>query len=644
MIAEGLVEFEILNVLPFDSDRKRMSVILRHVATQQIILYTKGADSNMLPLVETATDYQSQEILYRTQQQLNVSSRRGLRVLVLAKKNLSEEEYQDWLTAHREAESLVGGREHKLQRSYAAMENRLELLGCTGIEDRLQEGVPETLCALREAGIVVWVLTGDKQETAINIAYSCRLFSQDMEVIKINARSKNAAERTVNFYLDQLERERAEVAGAGGGGGGGGGGWKRRPPTPASLWSTDTASTVERGGKKALVVDGKTLTYFLDSRSQLQIPFLRLTGHCSAVLCCRTTPLQKAYIVRIVKNQLGALTLAVGDGANDVSMIQTADVGVGISGQEGMQAVMASDFALARFRYLQRLLLVHGHWCYDRLARMVLYFLYKNATFVFVIFWYQLYCGFSGAVMIDQIYLSLFNLMFTSLPPFAIGIYDQDCPAELLMAQPHLYNQGRLSQVYKPHSFWVNMADALYQSIVIFFFAAQAYEDTSVDIWEFGTTVTVMCLVTMLLHACIEIKSWTWIHAAAIVLSLVFFFVFALVYNAVCLAFPSLAGSYWVIQMATTDSPTLYLAAVLAGVTAVLPRLVTRSLQHTFRPSPVARAMLRRRRAEESHPMEVLSTVPWSSSTSLSSVSVVRTSEYSGVGERLEQNGMPSVA
>ena len=102
-------------------------------------------------------------------------------------------------------------------------------------------------------------------------------------------------------------------------------------------------------------------------------------------------------------------------------MIQTADVGVGISGQEGMQAVMASDFALARFRYLQRLLLVHGHWCYDRLARMVLYFLYKNATFVFVIFWYQLYCGFSGAVMIDQIYLSLFNLMFTSLPPFAIG-------------------------------------------------------------------------------------------------------------------------------------------------------------------------------------------------------------------------------
>ena len=102
-------------------------------------------------------------------------------------------------------------------------------------------------------------------------------------------------------------------------------------------------------------------------------------------------------------------------------MIQTADVGVGISGQEGMQAVMASDFALARFRYLQRLLLVHGHWCYDRLARMVLYFLYKNATFVFVIFWYQLYCGFSGSVMIDQIYLSLFNLMFTSLPPFAIG-------------------------------------------------------------------------------------------------------------------------------------------------------------------------------------------------------------------------------
>lgn len=132
--------------------------------------------------------------------------------------------------------------------------------------------------------------------------------------------------------------------------------------------------------QRALVVDGKTLTFILDLRSNLTKPFLKLTKYCACVLCCRSTPLQKAYLVKIVKEELHLSTLAIGDGANDVSMIQMADVGVGISGQEGMQAVMASDFTLSRFKYLEKLLLTHGFWSYDRLARMILYFFYKNAV------------------------------------------------------------------------------------------------------------------------------------------------------------------------------------------------------------------------------------------------------------------------
>lgn len=107
------------------------------------------------------------------------------------------------------------------------------------------------------------------------------------------------------------------------------------------------------------------------------------------------------------------VTLAIGDGANDVSMIQMADIGVGIQGEEGTQAVMASDFSIPRFKFLKKLLLVHGHWNYDRLARLILYFFYKNAGFVLVLFWYQVHCGFSGSVMIDAMYLMLFNLFFT---------------------------------------------------------------------------------------------------------------------------------------------------------------------------------------------------------------------------------------
>ena len=117
---------------------------------------------------------------------------------------------------------------------------------------------------------------------------------------------------------------------------------------------------------------------------------------------------------------------------------------------------MASDFAITRFKYVERLLLVHGHWCYDRLARMVLHFFYKNAMFVFVCFWYQLFCGFTGTVMIDQMYLMLFNLLFTSLPPVALGVFDRSAPASVLVNKPALYAAGRLSTAYKPHSFWVN--------------------------------------------------------------------------------------------------------------------------------------------------------------------------------------------
>lgn len=127
-----------------------------------------------------------------------------------------------------------------------------------------------------------------------------------------------------------------------------------------------------------LVVDGRTLAFcLLPNQEQM---FLQLAQRCTAVLICRATPLQKATVVKLVKERLQALTLAIGDGANDVGMIQCADVGVGISGQEGMQAVMASDYALVRFRHLRRLLTVHGHWAYHRLSVMVLYFFYKNAV------------------------------------------------------------------------------------------------------------------------------------------------------------------------------------------------------------------------------------------------------------------------
>lgn len=371
---EGRLEFEILHVLPFDSVRKCMSVILKHPATKKIIMYCKGADSSILPrLAPVEDDSEQKRIINQTQQQINNYAKEGLRVLIMAKRILSPSEYSDWFRKHREFELAHDNVDEKIRKSYSSIENNLTILGATGIEDRLQDGVPETLYSLINAGIVVWVLTGDKPETAINISYSAKLFSPKMELLKLMASSKETAETTIHFYLNEIEKQcddvnlietRSENI----------------PSSSSSRFETRVSSTSSKNQSRALIIDGKTLTFILDRRSNLTKPFLKLTTYCRSVLCCRATPLQKAYIVKVVKEELQMRTLAIGDGANDVSMIQTADVGIGISGQEGMQAVMAADFALSRFKYLERFLLVHGHWSYDRLTNMVLYFFYKNAV------------------------------------------------------------------------------------------------------------------------------------------------------------------------------------------------------------------------------------------------------------------------
>lgn len=354
---EGNVEYELLKVLPFDSNRKCMSIVTRRInivgLRQEVILFTKGADSTILPaLAPCPLDSEEYVLRERTQHQLDLYARQGLRVLLIAKRNLDPVEFSEWYSKHQECEMSTESREKRVRESFALLERNLTLIGSTGIEDRLQENVPETIANLLSAGIIIWVLTGDKTETAINIAFSAKLFNSKMEILKLTARSRDAAENCIKFYMDEIEKQLIEAG-------------------------DDELKTQK---KRALVVDGKTLTFILDLKSNLTVPFLELTRYCSSVLCCRSTPLQKAFLVKVVKEELKMSTLAIGDGANDVSMLQMADVGVGICGQEGMQAVMASDFAIAKFKMLEKLLLIHGHLNYDRLAKLIIYFFYKNAV------------------------------------------------------------------------------------------------------------------------------------------------------------------------------------------------------------------------------------------------------------------------
>ncbi|GFR72418.1 phospholipid-transporting ATPase [Elysia marginata] len=360
-------------------------------------------------------------------------------------KVLSETEYQAWAVQHKSAESDMNDRDELVMQSCIALEKDLDLLGATGIEDKLQEGVPSTIANLRQAGIKVWVLTGDKQETAIQIANSCQLFSPDQTILTINASSMEETRDALDNALAQLREDQKQLD-------------MMADSSPsnmgsqASLFSVLSLFSMGGGGagsgeglNHALVIDGKTLAYAISP--ELERRFLKICLHCRSVVCCRATPIQKASVVKLVRDNLKKMTLSIGDGANDVSMIQTADIGVGISGQEGMQAVMASDFAIAKFRFLERLLLVHGHWNHDRLCKFSAVMFYKSLITVFILFWFQIFSGFSGSLMIDSLYLTMQHVVFTSLPPLANGVFDKDLCAHTLLSDPTLYKPGQRGEV-----------------------------------------------------------------------------------------------------------------------------------------------------------------------------------------------------
>uniref|UniRef100_A0A8C1P127 Phospholipid-transporting ATPase n=1 Tax=Cyprinus carpio TaxID=7962 RepID=A0A8C1P127_CYPCA len=328
--------YELLNVLEFSSNRKRMSVIVR-TPTGKLRLYCKGADNMIFERLNETSQYKDLTVAH-----LEQFATEGLRTLCFAYVDLEEGAYQEWLKEYNRISTVLKDRAQKLEECYELIEKNLLLLGATAIEDRLQAGVPETIATLMKANIKIWVLTGDKQETAINIGYSCKLVSHGMSLVIVNEDSLDATRATLTAHCSSL------------------------------------GDSLRKENELALIIDGQTLKYALSF--EVRQAFLDLALSCKAVICCRVSPLQKSEIVDMVKKHVKAITLAIGDGANDVGMIQTAHVGVGISGNEGMQATNSSDYSIAQFSYLEKLLLVHGAWSYNRVTKCILYCFYKNVV------------------------------------------------------------------------------------------------------------------------------------------------------------------------------------------------------------------------------------------------------------------------
>uniref|UniRef100_W5K1S5 Phospholipid-transporting ATPase n=1 Tax=Astyanax mexicanus TaxID=7994 RepID=W5K1S5_ASTMX len=510
------------------------------------ILFTKGAESAILP-------YTTRGEIEKTRLHVDEFALKGLRTLVVAYRLFSAEEYKEVEQRLHEARTALQQREERLAEVFSFIEKDLELLGATGVEDKLQDKVQETIEALRLAGIKVWVLTGDKHETAVSVSLSCGHFHRTMNILEL------VQQKSDHECAEQLRRLSRRIK---------------------------EDHVIQHG----LVVDGASLSLALREHEKL---FMEVCKNCSAVLCCRMAPLQKAKVVRLLKTSPEKpITLAIGDGANDVSMIQEAHVGIGIMGKEGRQAVRNSDYAIARFKFLAKLLLVHGHFYYIRIATLVQYFFYKNVCFITPQFLYQFFCLFSQQTLYDSVYLTLYNICFTSLPILVYSLFEQLVHPHVLQSKPALYRDISKNSLlsFKTFLYWTILG---FCHAFIFFFGSYILmgEDTTLmgngqmfGNWTFGTLVFTVMVITVTLKLALETHFWTWINHFVTWGSIAFYFIFSLFYGGIIWPFLHTQDMYFVfVQLLSSGSA--WFAIIIIVITCLFPDVIKKVFYRHMQPT-----------------------------------------------------------
>jgi len=603
--------FEVHEIMEFNSTRKRMSILVRDVTPgrpQQYRLYSKGADSIMFDRLSAAGESEKEGY----NKQLDVYARTGLRTLVMAQKNLTDEDFNAFNEQMQEeinnpdSQSL----EDRKEALYDSLERDLDIVGASAIEDKLQENVPETIQVLKDAGIKVWVLTGDKLETAVNIGMSCNLLqSKERETLFEITGVDGEGNLTQNEVSKQLYNGIKEMQAT----------QKRERNTPeadrrdfAIVVTGPALSHVlapspkeKKEDHKNHTTKGKPLYWTEDmfkQQDKVKQYFLTLAKSCRAVLCCRVSPLQKAKVVDCVKtdkkeNGEDNICLAIGDGANDVSMIKTAHVGVGISGLEGRQAVLASDYSIGEFQFLARLLLVHGRWSYYRMCVFLRYFFYKNLCFTIAQFWFAIYNGGSAMTDFDDLYISFFNVVFASAPPIAVAIFEQDVSATMAFKYPILYQAGPKNVYFSYGQFFMDLFRGFVHSILLFFTVVCAvtngggFGPDGLDQGDY--TMFCMCLafsntIIVNLQLAIEIKHWTWVHWLSIAIGpLAWFFLFGITYGWVDDLSITFVSAFYGAFARSMNNPQFWAASVLAIAVTTLPTFMYIAYKAEQDPTPM---------------------------------------------------------
>ncbi|GLC49980.1 hypothetical protein PLESTB_000329300 [Pleodorina starrii] len=558
------LHYQVLAVLEFNADRKRMSIIAR-CPDGKVRLFCKGADTMIMARVAAR-----QPRVPAVRRHLEEMAQAGLRTLCVAEKEIPEAAYGKWAAQYDAACVALTDREGRVAEVSEAIERDMELLGATAVEDKLQDGVPEAIEDLLSAGVGVWVLTGDKVETAISIAMSCRLFTDQMALVEVR-------ERDFEGTGDDKSKEAAVLRG-------------KQEEVRMEQTRLELELGPDCGPMVGLVVEGGALARLLTAEHAGQL--VDLCTICKSVVCCRVSPKQKAEVVKMVQRYRKAIVLGIGDGANDVSMIQAAHIGCGISGREGRAAVMASDFAFAQFKYVARLVLLHGRAAYKRNTEVVWYAFYKNWIYNMVLLYFGFVTGWSSQPLFTSGLIAVFNVFFTSAPTVAFAVLEQDVSMSTVLSTPQLYSEtmnATRRQFLSEQLWWLVLAS--WHSLCIYFLPVYSMSNPNKDgltyDWQMvGATVYTGIIVTANLKVAIRTRYWTWVNHVCIWASIALWWPYVIGYSAVFQVTPvSGAADMSGVALDMMGGPQFWLTSlVLAPAMSLLPDLTHMAFQRTFSP------------------------------------------------------------
>ena len=533
----NIIEFEVMNILGFTSERKRMSIIVRDPSDGRIKIFCKGADCEIIKRL-SKDELQKKSFKIVTNNIENFS-KLGYRTLMVAYKSIDEMDYQVWMDRLKKEELNLHNKAYFIDKCYDIMENDFELLGGTVVEDRLQDNVPNTIQSLRKADIKVWVLTGDKIDTLESIGLSSNLLSKNDKIFKIgsiikddeNITQNNIIEiknffKEFNLFLEKtIKKNKIKISPtiyqsnfA----------WEKNDSNIKNsiLSNKIPHNIIKWNNLKYLIKKNLLEDYCILIESQIlntifadlaiTEKFLTIASMAKTVICCRVSSFQKSQVVKKMKLfDSKAITLAIGDGSNDVAMLMEAHIGIGIFGEEGRTAVQSSDFAIGEFKYLERLLFFHGRIDRSRILNMVNYFFYKNFIFSITQIFFAFYNLSSGQTIMDDWFITCYNLIFTALPLCVVAISDTDLKQKdmdnIKELTPFIYKERRA--YYNGNSFnnfFYTILRGTILSIIICFVCISGNiidnEGSTLNIWTISLKIYTCILLIVSLNLFIDIR------------------------------------------------------------------------------------------------------------------------------------------